>query len=591
MQGPVLVKYLLLLALPAIGCLSVPDGEAPMCHTTADCDGANGEICDQGVCWGNPPPGPFAAVVSPPVERNGDLVASELAVLPISTDGWLDELHLHSPVVYKGRIQPVCEAPVICDIRSLSATITVTRPSSFAGGPEFRTGVTVQAGDDSFEIKLPASGDGSKPFTMTVVPDGRDDEDPGTLTTAQLVPPLRDEINVPGNIGGKIIYLGGLGLPRISGTIQTNGGAPLEHYRVVAMGHWAADQPATEVSTVSYTGTDGKYSVTLSDGLVDRVEIVAKPFGLPLRPTLRLGNLLATQDAASKILSLPPQIGSAIAVDVVVEGLDNGGEVKTVTGAQVKITSTVTASTIASATLVATGTTNDLGVAKLKLLDVGAFSEAGYQISIVPPANAKAGAMFEELYTPKAVTTKRLPARVALSGVVHDIDGKPVKDIAVTVRPSLRFLWNLPSEAQTFVAGISPATATTPNTGEFVVFVDPQFTQVWGHYDLVFEPTSSGKLARVPSWSQPVELPRDASKTTVTLPAVTLPDASFVRGNVFDDQGELLEGAEVKLYRVPTDAALCGDVRYEPQSCPIPALLVGRGVSNDDGMVGLTLPR
>ena len=30
-------------ALPA--CLSVPDGPAPMCESTADCDSANGEIC------------------------------------------------------------------------------------------------------------------------------------------------------------------------------------------------------------------------------------------------------------------------------------------------------------------------------------------------------------------------------------------------------------------------------------------------------------------------------------------------------------------------------------------------------------------
>ena len=77
----------------------------------------------------------------------------------------------------------------------------------------------------------------------------------------------------------------------------------------------------------------------------------------------------------------------------------------------------------------------------------------------------------------------------------------------------------------------------------------------------------------------------------MTLPPITLPDASYVRGNVFDDQGELLEGAEVKLYRVQADPGLCADVRYEPQSCPIPALLMGRGVSDDDGMVQLTLPR
>ena len=32
------------------GCLNVPDGPAPMCHVTADCDQKNGEVCQEGVC-------------------------------------------------------------------------------------------------------------------------------------------------------------------------------------------------------------------------------------------------------------------------------------------------------------------------------------------------------------------------------------------------------------------------------------------------------------------------------------------------------------------------------------------------------------
>ena len=60
--------------LASAGCLSVPEGPIPQCETSADCDRAHGEVCEEGVCWGNPPAGPFAAIVSPPSERSGELI-------------------------------------------------------------------------------------------------------------------------------------------------------------------------------------------------------------------------------------------------------------------------------------------------------------------------------------------------------------------------------------------------------------------------------------------------------------------------------------------------------------------------------------
>jgi len=79
-----------LAAVLAASCVSVPDGPEKMCDTTADCDHAHGEVCGEGVCWGNPP-GMLAAVLSAPSER-ADLVSREVKLLPITQDGWIDDM-------------------------------------------------------------------------------------------------------------------------------------------------------------------------------------------------------------------------------------------------------------------------------------------------------------------------------------------------------------------------------------------------------------------------------------------------------------------------------------------------------------------
>ena len=60
------------LALGAVGplmmaaCIAAPGpDDRPACTSVADCNGVAGEVCDEGVCWGDPPIGSFAAVLSP----------------------------------------------------------------------------------------------------------------------------------------------------------------------------------------------------------------------------------------------------------------------------------------------------------------------------------------------------------------------------------------------------------------------------------------------------------------------------------------------------------------------------------------------
>ena len=139
------------------------------------------------------------------------------------------------------------------------------------------------------------------------------------------------------------------------------------------------------------------------------------------------------------------------------------------------------------------------------------------------------------------------------------------------------------------MSAIPAATTLTPETGEFALWVDPTIDGLWGHYDLAFEPASK---ARAPSWIEgDIEIPRDPSKTTVSVDEVRLPDSAAVRGTVKDPLGVEVEGAEVKIFRLAGSLALCTEVRNAPASCPIPAVLQGRGDSDQAGIVRLTLPR
>lgn len=587
MRTPTVALVAASLALGA--CLDVPEGPTPECASTADCQGANGEVCEEGVCWGDPPEGNFAAVVAPPSERK-DLVPKEITQLVMSEAGWINGLQLEKPVTLSGKVEADCAGMTPCD-RSVEATITVTRASHFQGGPGFKTVVTTVPGSvdgASYEINVPRTRDGDAAYLVTIVPTGRGEEPAANGTSAaQQVPPLRMEVSVPADMT-KMVVLGGANLPVVSGTIMSAGGAGLAQYRVVALGHWELGSPLTEVSTVDYTDGDGTFHLVLSEDLVDTVEIVARPYGV-VAPTLRLAGVSAT-DTTTHTLVQPAALGSSTQVTFPVRGKDGAGEVAPVRGASVKLTARIEPDLTGTlATFVAEGTTNDAGEVQLHLLDGPAIRDL-YKLDVVPPASSNVGVVQgQTLAFGASQPALILPVRVPIRGTVVDSTGAALKDVAVTARPSLRFLWDLEEGPQAFLNAVPAATTVTPKTGEFVLWVDPSIAGTWGRYDLVFEPPMAAKYpARAPAWVETeIEIPG------MEPPAreVRLPDAAFVHGQVTDPANNAVEGAEVKVFRINTSLALCDDVRYEPRTCPIPASLLGRGGSDLGGVVRVTLPR
>jgi len=468
----------LLLALGGLSaCLSVPHELAPECSVTADCDQANGEICDDGTCWGNPPTGVFAAVLSPPSERK-NLATRELPELMIHPDGWIDEIRLDKPLLYSAQL--VCEAPLVCDDSALGATITVTRPSTFPGGPGFKAVVTTD-GADPFQLAVPST---PGEYTITVMPSGRD-EPGGETTPAQLMPPLRTTLAISSNQSNQRLVVGRVGLPTVTGTITNDEGDPQSNYRVVALGRWDATSAPIEVSTVDYTGTDGQFSIQLSANLVGNVELVARPTVTMVRPTLYAGGISGATGTTAIPLVWPAEAGGGTTIEFDVKGVDGSGETIAVAGARVVVSAKIVttplglAASSLAASYSAEATTGEDGRVSLPVLDGAAFA-ASYRVSIVPPASSTMGALYDQpLSIVQPILAKRLPTRLALRGVVQDVEGKPLGDVSVTARPSLRFVWSLDPDSQAFLTTIPPPTTTTPNTGEFLLWVDPNLADTW----------------------------------------------------------------------------------------------------------------
>lgn len=602
------MKSLLASTLVLAGCLSVPSQQKPACTSNSDC--ATGEVCDEGVCYGNPPSGMFAAALGPPSNRS-DIVPTELPVVTIPQQGWLGDLVINQPVTFAGRVQAFCMAPLACSDTSLPATVTVTRAASFAGGPGFHAIVDakdgVAAGNTSFTLALPRTQDPDADFLVTIMPDGRGATPPnnGSTSPAELAPPYHTHLRAPADLPAMTITLGSADSAVITGSLTDAGNHPLANYRVVALGRWEPNAAPTEVSSVDYTGTTGGYSITLASGIVGNIEIVATPYDPNVvLPSLHLPNIPAI--SANKPLAAPATLGSPTPVQITIVGVSGSGEIAAVAGARVLVRSAYTPA-IAGATradLAAEVTTDNAGNANLTLLDGQAFA-GGYTLTVIPPISSTLGVIYSQQWTfgqtdsvcstlaqscpgGTSCSCTLLPARIAVRGTLKDTAGFPIANASITATPSLRFAWSLAPGDQDFLTQIPAATATTPESGDFVVWVDPYLAGVWGHYDLSIEPASA---ADTPLWTvSDIEIPR-AGQPVLTLGDVAVPDAANIHGRITDPTGTPVEGGELRVFSLGADPSLCTQVSYPPMGCVIPAQLVGHGTSDGLGVVRLTLPR
>ena len=104
------MKRLAVLALLA-GCLQVPESPGQECTSSSDCD--SGESCSEGMCYGAPPDGLYAAAISAPTSTES--VGRELASISLPQDGDLGDLQLDAAVTISGRVEMFCDLDVMYD--------------------------------------------------------------------------------------------------------------------------------------------------------------------------------------------------------------------------------------------------------------------------------------------------------------------------------------------------------------------------------------------------------------------------------------------------------------------------------------------
>jgi hypothetical protein len=581
----------------ATGCLELPAGKPNQCKVTADCNTAAGEVCDEGVCWGNPPAGQYAATLSAPALRP-ELVATELMSLSLPADGWLGALVLEPGIRISGRVEAYCAAGSACTNLSLAATIYVTRPSRIPGGPPFKATAEskpdVARGSESFSLVVPRVQDGDENYVLMVVPKERGDQPPahGGTAASELGPPRRVQLPLASSFEFQNIVLGGPSSPIITGSIKDGLGAGLGKYRVVARGRFEPGGAMTEVSSVAYTAS-GQFSITLSDNITGPIELEARSYDSSVvAPILYLSNLAAT--AQHRTLSQPIGVGNPRTIELRILGKAGDGEVRPIGAARVGVTGvydTGVPSPSVRAVVGAEMVTGDDGIARLTVLDGPAFA-ASYKLRVVPPSGSTRTVVYDQAIELDQVASELLlPARVALRGRVTDSTGAPLGDVSVTARPSPLFRWSLDDRHHDFLAKIPPASAITLANGEFVVWVDPTLGDTWGYYDLMLETPAS---SHAPNWQvTDIEIPRDPNLTTFSLrPERTrIPEASRLRGIVVDLEGNAIEGSGIRVYQIDPNPMLCGTYGNVPESCTPDARAVGGGESDKKGVFRLTLPR
>jgi hypothetical protein len=197
-----------------------------------------------------------------------------------------------------------------------------------------------------------------------------------------------------------------------------------------------------------------------------------------------------------------------------------------------------------------------------------------YQVAVSPASPSE----FQAVSTSVSVgpsggygASIQLPLRAQVTGTVLSPDGTPLKNATVFPYPAT-LEEVLGTAAQNTMSKLSDA--LTDAGGGFVLRVDD------GSYDLAVVPQPATRLPRW--WIEGQMVNGD-----VMLPAVTLPLASPVDGDVSDAAGMPLAGADVRLYQLPAHNVSCATTDY---ACLSPPRLFAEGTVAMDGTVSVLLP-
>ncbi len=593
-------------------CLSedAPKPTYDMCESTDDCSGT--AICDNGVCWGDPPDTTlFAAVVIPPADRP-DLAPAEIADIQIAPDGTISGLEFAQTIQFHGRVVIGCGVNQTegCGPDALvPAQVVVERSSSFPGGPDYRRTVLtkVEAGseEDSFTVSLPMDG---QDYRVTIVPDEASLNSLADLGVQIQAPPYSMQITADADQE----ILVEIGKPDQLKTIQgcittsTGSGSSFEGMRVHALGRWNQDDEPIRASSIVTTDAEGCFAIAVPIDMLNSFDIVARPGpGLTL-PTLRLSNedvpdpLVEGQGQTHYLEPLiMPNAANPVTFKLPLFGLSSGGAPEPISGATVTMETTfklpASEERDIEVTFSAKATSNGIGEAEEGIAVIqlypGSFEDnRSYTIRVLSPPNSEFSSVFAtqiDIGTGEGVLEGlALERRVVVSGALAKYDSEPLPATPLTVRPSPLMRRALTTATDRAVLdNIQFASVLSGETGEFILWLDRDLLGLTAQYDFEFAPPD---FSSAPTWTfEDIILDPDrAGQESVDLGVLTLPAASYARGSVRDPDGRLIPAAEVRWFQLPSP----DECQSTATACDIPARLLGIWESDEEGQVVAVLP-
>ncbi len=588
------------------GCLEAPiEPDPAQCETNEQC--ASGEFCDEGLCWGDPPPGPFAAVLTPPFER-ADLVVTHMAELDIDQDGNIPDLVFAETVAITGRVVIDCPDALEggdCDpTRSVAAHIWVRRRSDIAGAPDYTRTVDaaggVEAGDTAFSLLLPRLPDGAEPYQISVIPDDTSIE--GELPPAAIAPPIRfalagdsDQPDVDWTLGAPEDH------KWVTGRIVDAAARGIEGMQVFTLGQWTADGPAERSSTIATTDAEGNFTLRVPLAMIDTYELVARPTAGMVSPTLHAAELYIADPGADQYVDIGelrmPSYPEPTTFVLPLLGTGSNGDEIAAAGAEVTMTTILDDGEGVTAVYTATGASDVDGKVELQLIGGGSNNRL-YLVQVRSDPMSENASIAGQMVSvgPGSAGTAYLgglllPRRVAVSGTLVDDAGQPVANAEILARPAANFIWTLDLAAQDFLTNLQPPSTTSNDHGDFLLWLDPDVIGNQASYDLQITPPPG---TAAPPWTkEQVEVApfNPLEEDPNRLDEIVLPRATHARGTVVTSEGEAIAGATVWVLRLRTDSTLCNNaIRPLGDVCIPPAIPQGLWVSKDDGQVWIALP-